>query len=43
MLVQVGPFVRGTIPFNQIAPVGELAKFGSQIILSKKYKIGQTI
>tara|TARA_B110000285_G_C14980503_1_gene541126 strand:+ start:834 stop:1037 length:204 start_codon:yes stop_codon:yes gene_type:complete len=43
MLVQVSPFVRGTVPFNQIAETGELAKHGSQIIMSKKYKVGQTI
>ena len=43
MLVQVSPFVRGTVPFNQIAETGELAKHGSQIIMSKNYKVGQTI
>ena len=38
--VQVSPFVRGSIPFDKIVSVEELAKFGSQILLSKKFKIG---
>lgn len=43
MLVQVSPFVRGSIPFNQIVEVEELAKYGSEIIMSKKFKVGKTI
>ena len=41
--VQVSAFVRGSIPFNQIVPVEELAKHGSQILLSKKFKVGQRV
>lgn len=43
MQIQVSPFVRGSIAFNQLASVQELAKFGSQIIQSKGYFVGQTI
>lgn len=41
--LQVSPFVRGSIPFNQIVAVEELAKHGSQILLSKKFKVGQRV
>lgn len=43
MQIQVSPFVRGSVAFNQLEQVTELAKFGSQIIQSKKYFVGQII
>jgi hypothetical protein len=41
--LQISPFVRGSIPFNQIAPIGEIASHGAQILLAKKFKVGQRI
>jgi len=39
--IQLSPFVRGKVPFNQILGVDELAKFGSQVFNERKFKVGQ--
>ena len=43
MLVQVSPFVRGSIGFDQLASIENLAKFGPEIIMNQKYFIGKSI
>lgn len=41
--IQLSPFVRGKIAFNQILPVEDLATFGSQIFKEKNFKVGQKV
>lgn len=43
MQVAVSSFIRGQVPFNKIVSTQDIATHGSQIILSKKFKVGQSI
>jgi len=43
MLVQVSPFVRGSIGFDQLTTIESLAKFGPEIIMNQKYFIGKSL